>query len=55
MEVVQSNFEEVLDSVREAIENADFIAVDTEFTGVFDVLVLDIWITLYYMNHGPIQ
>ncbi|KAK5669258.1 hypothetical protein QVD99_003666 [Batrachochytrium dendrobatidis] len=34
MEVVQSNFEEVLDSVREAIENADFIAVDTEFTGL---------------------
>ncbi|KAH6561307.1 hypothetical protein BASA50_003588 [Batrachochytrium salamandrivorans] len=34
MEVVRSNFEETLDAVREAVEGADFICLDTELTGL---------------------
>ncbi|XP_042240261.1 poly(A)-specific ribonuclease PARN-like isoform X2 [Homarus americanus] len=34
MEVTKDNFKEVLPSVLSAIENADFVAVDAEFTGL---------------------
>lgn len=33
MEVLKSNFEEKLPLIREALIDADFIAIDTEFTG----------------------
>jgi poly(A)-specific ribonuclease len=34
MEVLKSDFEDKLPLIREAVINADFIAIDTEFTGI---------------------
>jgi poly(A)-specific ribonuclease len=34
MEVIKDNFHELFPIVQKAIEEADFIAIDTELTGV---------------------
>lgn len=33
MEVTSENFEQVMPLLRESIDKADFIAIDTEFSG----------------------
>lgn len=33
MEIIKNNFHELFSIVQEAIEGADFIAIDTELTG----------------------